>query len=62
MPSNASGEIHFVVVVVVYVVSELGTPSRSSWDITPSSVARQGGGDWDMPSPALSKDSGIGTK
>lgn len=42
---------------------EMGTPSHTSWDHTPS--VRCGGNSdsqWDIPSPALSRDSGIGTK
>ena len=40
--------------------ADVRTPSRSSWD--PDERPAVGGSKWDMPSPALSRDSGILTK
>jgi hypothetical protein len=43
------------------VLIDILTPSRSSWDPDNQAMG-QGSSKWDIPSPAPSRDSGIGTK
>lgn len=42
-------------------LTDILTPSRSSWDPDDLSIGR-GSSKWDIPSPAPSRDSGIDTK
>ena len=51
----------FMAVLIFHIPLDVLTPSRTSWDPDDPAVG-QGSSKWDIPSPAPSRDSGIGTK
>ena len=54
-------EHHAILCFLADVLIDILTPSRSSWD-PDNQATGQGSSKWDIPSPAPSRDSGIGTR
>ena len=61
---RGSGVARVIIVLSLGVFSsaDILTPSRSSWDPDDQRTGRPGSSRWDIQSPALSRDSGIGTR